>query len=168
MRRGAKSNFKTSEASVIPFDPTRRVGSSTVGNGARRSILDEPLTRAEEYPIEWRELRVDLAELAKLRWIEGLSRKELAERYGRTEMAVQNYFQALRRKNFCVVELSVKDRRQFTLEAGNLLLNFHFQYAPCFKAAAIKTLGFARRLGAAPQALLRAVQELEQLTLRVI
>ena len=30
----AKSNFKKSESSVIPFDPTRRGGSSTVGLGA--------------------------------------------------------------------------------------------------------------------------------------
>ena len=50
--------------------------------------------------MEWREPRLDLAELAKLRWIEGLSRKVLAERYGRTEEAIQNCFQALKRKSF--------------------------------------------------------------------
>ena len=65
-------------------------------DGARGPRVEEPLTWAKTYPIQWREPRVDLAELARLRWIEGFTRKQLAERYGRTEMAVQNYFQALR------------------------------------------------------------------------
>jgi hypothetical protein len=60
---------------------------------ARGPIVEEPLAWAEQYPIQWREPRVDLAELAKLRWIEGLSRKELAQKYGKTAVAIQNYFQ---------------------------------------------------------------------------
>ena len=67
--------------------------------GARGAIVEEPLTWTEIYPMQWREPRVDLAELAKLRWVEGLSAKELAKRLGRTEVAVQNYFQEIRRKN---------------------------------------------------------------------
>lgn len=62
--------------------------------------MEEPLAWAEEYPIQWREPKVDLAELAKLRWIQGFSQKQLADRYGRTEIAVKNYFQILRRKEF--------------------------------------------------------------------
>jgi DNA-binding transcriptional regulator LsrR (DeoR family) len=42
---------------------------------------------------------VNLAELAKLRWIEGWSRKKLAEHYGRTEDAIQNYFQKIKKKD---------------------------------------------------------------------
>lgn len=72
--------------------------------------MDEPLTWAEQYPIQWRDPRVDLAELAKLRWIEGLSRKDLAERYGRTECAIQNYFQDLKRKSFRVDGLTEAER----------------------------------------------------------
>ena len=67
--------------------------------GARRPRVEEPLSWTEEYQIQWREARIDLAELARLRWIEGLSRKELAMRFGKTEVAIQNYFQLLRRKN---------------------------------------------------------------------
>ncbi len=64
----------------------------------------------EIYPIQWREPRVDLAELAKLRWIEGLSRKQLAIKYAKTEEAIQNYFQALRRLDFRAHGLSEKER----------------------------------------------------------
>ena len=60
--------------------------------------MEEPLVWAETYPIQWREPRVDLAELAKLRWVEGLSVKEIAMRLGRTDVALQNYFQEIRRK----------------------------------------------------------------------
>ncbi len=81
-------------------------------NGARRTRVDEPLCWAETYPIQWREPRVDLAELAKLRWIEGLSRKELAGRFGRTEIAVQNYIQELRRRRFQVTGLVAQDRER--------------------------------------------------------
>ena len=90
------------ECSLLPFDPTRRVGSRTVGIGAHRPTVEEPLAWIEDYPIQWREPRLDLAELAKLRWIEGLSRKDHANRFGRTESAIQNYFQLLRRFDFWI------------------------------------------------------------------
>ena len=66
--------------------------------GARRTKLEEPLVMDKEYSIQWRELRVNLAELAKLRFIDGWSRKQLAEYYGRTEDAIQNYFQKIKKK----------------------------------------------------------------------
>ncbi|MDO9182195.1 MAG: hypothetical protein Q7U04_07290 [Bacteriovorax sp.] len=69
-------------------------------DGARRNKVEEPLTTGTLYPIQWRELRVNLAELAKLRYIDGWSRKQLAEHYGRTEMAIQNYFQNIKKKGF--------------------------------------------------------------------
>lgn len=80
--------------------------------GARQAKVEEPQAWAEEYPIQWREPRVDLAELAKLRWIEGLSRQELAKRYGKTPIAIQNYFQYLKRRNFEVSGLSKHEREQ--------------------------------------------------------
>lgn len=72
-------------------------------DGARRSIVEEPLSWAEEYPIQWREPRVDLADLARLRWIEGFSTQELMKRYGRTQYAIENYYQNLRLKGFVVL-----------------------------------------------------------------
>jgi DNA-binding transcriptional regulator LsrR (DeoR family) len=41
---------------------------------------------------------VNLAELAKLRFIDGWSRQQLADHYGRTEDAIQNYFQKIKKK----------------------------------------------------------------------
>ncbi len=45
------------------------------------------------YPMQWREPSLNLAELAKLRWVEGWSRKQLAEHYGKSVDAISNYFQ---------------------------------------------------------------------------
>ncbi len=80
-------------------------------NGARGPRVEEPLAWAEEYPIRWWEPRFNLAELAKLRWIEGWSRKDLANMYGKTECAIQNRFQYLKRKGFRVYGLTPKESR---------------------------------------------------------
>jgi hypothetical protein len=63
--------------------------------------------------------KLDLAELARLRWIESLSRKELAERFGKTEVAMQNYFQALRRMDFQVPGLTNEERRKIQWASQN-------------------------------------------------
>jgi hypothetical protein len=81
-------------------------------NGARHTRVEEPLSWAEEYPIQWREPLFDLAELAKRRWIEGLSRKELARVYGRTECAIQNHFQELKRRGLRVPGLTDDEREK--------------------------------------------------------
>ena len=67
-------------------------------DGARGPIVDEPLVIDQTYSIQWQESRVDLSELARLRWIEGWKRKELALNYGRSEMAIRNYFQNIKNK----------------------------------------------------------------------
>ncbi len=66
--------------------------------GARHSKLKEPeLLLDLIYPITWKEPRVDLRELAKLRFIHKWSRKQLVEHYGKTEWAIQSYFQKLKK-----------------------------------------------------------------------
>lgn len=66
--------------------------------GACHAKIDEPLLSVDlSYLIEWQEPRVDLRELAKLRFIDGWSRKQLSEHYGRTEDAIQNYFQKIKK-----------------------------------------------------------------------
>jgi hypothetical protein len=64
-------------------------------NGARGPKLEELLGWEKTYSIQWREPRVNLAELAKLRWADGWSSKKLAKRFGRTECAIQNYFRKI-------------------------------------------------------------------------
>ena len=92
---GQNSNFKDCEPKNLSL--VRRVGSTSVTFGARGAIVEEPLVWAETYPIQWREPRINLAELAKLRWIDGWSRRELAKHYGKSVDAIQNYFQEARR-----------------------------------------------------------------------
>ncbi len=57
-------------------------------NGARRFTVDEPLCWIVEYPVEWRKPRQSLAELAKLRWEDGLGVREIAKRLGRSHSSV--------------------------------------------------------------------------------
>jgi hypothetical protein len=75
-------------------------------NGAQGESLEELLTVVTEYRIQWSDSRVDLAELAKLRYIEGWSRKQLATHYNRSLWAISNYFQNIRKKNFKIPGLS--------------------------------------------------------------
>ncbi len=68
-------------------------------NGALHSKLKEPELLLElQYPITWKEPRVDLRELANFHYVHKWSRKQLAEHYGRTEGAIQNYFQKIKKK----------------------------------------------------------------------
>jgi hypothetical protein len=75
-------------------------------------MLREPLLMDIVYPIQWRESRVNLAELAKLRYLEGWSREQLARHYGRTLNAITNYCQNIRRKNFELDGLSMLEREK--------------------------------------------------------
>jgi hypothetical protein len=50
--------------------------------------------------IQWVESRVNLAELAKLRYLQGWSRQRLASHYGRTLYAITNYCQDIKKKGF--------------------------------------------------------------------
>lgn len=75
-------------------------------------MLREPLSLDKTYPIQWHESRVNLAELAKLRYIHGWSRQELAHHYGRTLNAITNYCQSIRRKNFDLDGLTVEEKEK--------------------------------------------------------
>lgn len=72
---------------------------------------------SKTYPIQWRDPRVNLAELAKLRWIEGWDSKQLAAHFGRTEVAVQNYFQSIRNMDFKRPGLSERELRKIKINA---------------------------------------------------
>jgi transposase len=53
---------------------------------------------------------VDLAELAKLRYLQGWSRQRLASHYGRTLHAITNYCQTIRRREYDLPGLTAKER----------------------------------------------------------
>ncbi len=81
-------------------------------NGARGSRLEEPLTFGLTHQIQWNESRVNLAELAKLRWIDGRTYKDLASHYGRTRNAISNYCQNIRRKGIDLPGLTNEEREK--------------------------------------------------------
>ena len=81
-------------------------------DGARGTKLSEPLVLDLTYPIQWHEPRVDLAELAKLRYLEGWSRQRLASHYGRTLNAITNYCQTIRRRDFRLPGLTETERKK--------------------------------------------------------
>jgi hypothetical protein len=70
----------------------------------------EPLIASQDEYIKWRAPKFDLAELARLRWLENWSRKALAERFGKTEPAIQQHFHKLKVKDFRVDGLNARDR----------------------------------------------------------
>lgn len=86
--------------------------------GDRGPNVEEPLGWVQTYPIQLYVPRIDLAELAKLRWIKGWSRADLAKRYGKTPRAIQNYFYHLRLKDFRGVRLSANDLRMIKRRIG--------------------------------------------------
>lgn len=83
-----------------------------IENGALRKKLGEPLLLDQEYPIQWRESRVNLAELAKLRYLDGWDRKKLALHYQRTLGAITNYCQTIRKMNVNLEGLTDEEKRK--------------------------------------------------------
>jgi len=98
---------------LIDDDADNKFGPNIDSSGARWPSLGEPLVIGKCYPIQWQESRVNLAELARLRFIHGLSHKNLAERYGRTLNAIGNYFQIIRKKDFEIQGLTEEERKKF-------------------------------------------------------
>ncbi|MBC7427958.1 MAG: hypothetical protein H7336_05045 [Bacteriovorax sp.] len=92
-------------------------------NGVRRNKVEEPLTTGTLYPIQWRELRVNLAELAKLRFIDGWSRQQLADHYQRTLYDITYYYQNIRKKDF---DLQGLKKQELERTDGHTKINFSF------------------------------------------
>ena len=62
------------------------------------------------YEIQWFESKVDLAELAKLRWIEGWSYQKLGIHFNRTSCVINNYCQKVRKMDFKLPLLTKKEQ----------------------------------------------------------
>jgi hypothetical protein len=73
----------------------------------------------KEYPIQWRESRMNLAELAKLRYLEGWDRKKLAQHYQRTLCSITNYCQSMKRKNFDLEGLTKAEKEKIRWASKN-------------------------------------------------
>ncbi|HXH75948.1 MAG TPA: hypothetical protein VNJ08_13335 [Bacteriovoracaceae bacterium] len=58
-----------------------------------------------------------MAELAKLRWIEGWTRPQLAEHYKKTFYAIAKYCVTIKKKKFKLEGLSIDDRKHLMQRA---------------------------------------------------
>lgn len=88
-------------------------------NGARGSRVEEPLVFNTSYEIQWFGSKVDLAELAKLRWIKGWSYQKLGIHFNRTPCAINNYCQKARKMNFRLPGLTKKEQEKIKWEFRN-------------------------------------------------
>ncbi len=69
-------------------------------NGARGSKVDEPLAFQRNYQVEWVAPRVNLRELALLRFIEGKKERELAAIFGRSKTGIHGLLDRMVKNGF--------------------------------------------------------------------
>ncbi len=75
-----------------------RSGSQSLRDGARGAKVDEPLSFLTFYGVKWVAPKVDLRELAFLRFKEGKTERELAQYFGCSKTSIHNLLVGLRRK----------------------------------------------------------------------
>lgn len=80
-------------------------------NGARGSKLDEPLTFQRNYGIEWVAPRVNLRELALLRFIQGKTERELAQYFGRSKTAIHELLERMLKNDFKNANLTHQEKK---------------------------------------------------------
>jgi hypothetical protein len=67
-------------------------------SGARRSKLDEPLVYLRIYQVEWVAPKVNLRELALLRFTQGKTERELAQHFSRSKTAIHELLERMVKK----------------------------------------------------------------------
>ena len=70
------------------------------GGGCPNIVEPEPLTLKVEIAVLWKKEQLDLAELARLRWVEKWTRMQIADHFGLSRTTVCNWLrqaQAIRR-----------------------------------------------------------------------
>jgi hypothetical protein len=85
-------------------------------NGARRSIVDEPLVYQRIYQVEWVAPRVNLRELALLRFIQGKTERELAQYFGRSKTAIHELLARMLKNDFRHANLTNEERERIRWE----------------------------------------------------
>lgn len=85
-------------------------------NGARRSIVDEPLIYLKTYQIEWVAPKVNLRELALLRFIQGKTERELAQYFGRSKTAIHELLARMLKNDFRHANLTKEERERIKWE----------------------------------------------------
>jgi hypothetical protein len=85
-------------------------------SGVRGSKLDEPLTDKKSYAIEWVAPRVDLRELALLRFIQGKTERELAQYFEGSKTAIHELLARMVKNDFKQANLTKEERERIKWE----------------------------------------------------
>jgi hypothetical protein len=81
-------------------------------NGARRSIVDEPLVYQRIYQVEWVAPKVNLREMALLRFIQGKTERELAQYFGRSKKtAIHELLGRMLKNDFMHANLTGEEKK---------------------------------------------------------
>jgi len=74
--------------------------------------VDEPLCLTKVYLVEWCAPRVNLRELALLRFIQGKTERDLAEHFARSKTAIHQLLEQMVKNNLKHTELTKEEREQ--------------------------------------------------------
>lgn len=87
-------------------------------NGARGSKVDEPLAFQRNYQVEWVAPRVNLRELALLRFIQGKTERELAQYFGRSKTAIHELLARMLKNDFSHANLTKAEKEKINGALG--------------------------------------------------
>lgn len=90
-------------------------------NGARGSKLDEPLTVTRFYQVKWSAPRVNLRELALLRFIHAKTERELAKHFGRSKTAIHGLLERMVKNDFRDANLTKVERGENQMNIDKLI-----------------------------------------------
>lgn len=77
--------------------------------------MDEPLTVTKIYQVEWVAPKVNLRELALLRFIQGKTERELAQYFSRSKTAIHELLAKMLRNEFRHANLTNEEKGQIDL-----------------------------------------------------
>lgn len=83
-----------------PLCGSKEQGFDTLGNGVRHNKVVEPKVVVREYPAHWGKLlKIDLTELAELRWVKRWTIKQLMAHFGASYAIVMRSLRAVRHQH---------------------------------------------------------------------
>jgi transposase len=81
-------------------------------NGASRSNVDELLTVTKQYAVELKMPKIDLRELALLRFIQGKSERFLAQHFKRSKTTIHELIFRMIKNGFRYVDLTKQQKEE--------------------------------------------------------
>ena len=113
-RSGADSNNLHFLSSNVRWQSPSLVDESApvVGSGGNQPILVEQSDAIKTYLARWKSVKLNLTELARLRWIQKLNTPALCVRLKRKRTAIRQSIRTIRNCELKGLELSPEERKQ--------------------------------------------------------